>query len=529
VSKQVLKPPEHIKGAERQLWPISSPDGSDRRYREKMFRQLPYRYHYKIANQYQSIYEKEGLRNANLYLLDLQDLFTPEIVELGTSTDAVNKFAEKMAKLCAVIRLKHEDPETAYNHLTGYLRDNGFTAPVVEKQTTLVGALNRMSDYQWWRRQIRKIYDRKFELGCIGAGFVHKHEGIYVSDETAQKHKWRSIKAQEYLESLQAVNELGESFSLAKLQSHSIANPVIRRHELVARCAGFEGLAQSLNHCALFITVTCPSRMHPRFAKSGDKNPKYDGTSPKDAESYLQEVWARIRSKLKRDGIHAYGIRIAEPQHDGTPHWHLMLFAPAQYQEFIKTTFTHYALQDSPGESGAKEHRCKIVEIDWSVGTATGYIVKYISKNIDGAYLDEDIHGNDPIEGAKRVRAWASVHGIRQFQQFGGVPVSLWREFRRLKTAPEGLMESARLMADSGDWKGFIEVLGGVLQNKKEIPVFLLKSWSDEPGRYGEPKGDKIIGVTDGVVELESRIHIWTLFQKQNNGAAEAKLQGAAL
>lgn len=529
MNRHISEIPKHIKGAERDLWNYAYPDKEDRQFREEVFRHIPNRYHSKVVKHYKHIFKKDGLQKANIYLRSLRDLFSYEIVELATSPDAVRKFAKKMADLCAVIRSKHDDSESAYQHLSECLLENGFQPPYLKKGVTLDGALNRMSDYQWWHRQIKKIYDRKYELACIKAGFIHKHAGIYVSDETAQKHKWRQGKAEEYLESIIAVNEIGELFSLAELQSHSISNPVIRRHELVARCSGFEGLAQSLNHCAIFITVTCPSRMHARYASSGDEIENYDGTSPKEAENYLQKVWSRIRSKLKRDGIHAYGVRIAEPQHDGTPHWHLMVFTPAQHKEFIKSTFNHYALEDSPDEKGAEEHRCQIEDIDWSKGTATGYIVKYISKNIDGAHLDEDVYGNDPIEGAKRVRAWASVHGIRQFQQFGGVPVTLWREFRRLKSAPEGVMESARIMADSGDWKGFVESLGGVLQNKKDLPVSLLKSWSDELGRYGEPKGDKIIGVTDGEVELESRKHTWTLVQIKNNGTAEAMSQGAAL
>ena len=81
-----------------------------------------------------------------------------------------------------------------------------------------------------------------------------------------------------------------------------------------------------------------------------------------------------------------------------------------------RSIFRKYALQEDGNERGAKNHRFKVISIDPNKGTAAGYIAKYISKNIDGTDIEQDLYGNDSKPAASRIDAWSSTWNIRQFQ-----------------------------------------------------------------------------------------------------------------
>jgi hypothetical protein len=198
---------------------------------------------------------------------------------------------------------------------------------------------------------------------------------------------------------LLATNELGQCFTLSELAELGLANPRIRRSELMVRIFGFEYIANELGHAGEFYTITCPSRMHARHSGSGEQNSKYDGTTPKQAQKYLNKVWSRIRAKLKRSKlpftVSALPNRNTTVRHTGTCCYSCR---PDKSKKSGKSCGIMPCEADGD-EPGAQQHRFKAIPIDKSKGSAVGYIAKYISKNIDGHGLEKR-HRRQPDTGS---------------------------------------------------------------------------------------------------------------------------------
>ncbi|MFZ7197777.1 replication endonuclease [Avibacterium avium] len=326
-------------------------------------------------------------------------------------------------------------------------------------------AIEKMICEDWWRTKLLMARSQIREHLMIAVGQVQKKASPYASREAVAEWRLKKRKGRDFIKQMALVDEDGEVIELEEMFYKTVSNPAIRRAELMVRMRGFEEIAKHLGYAGEFYTLTAPSRYHTVHSQGGFVK-QWNFSNPKDTQRYLCKVFAKIRAALARKGIRPFGFRVVEPHHDGTPHWHLLLFMPQDQVQECRDIFRHYALEEDGDEKGADEHRFTAKAIDWEKGSATGYIAKYIAKNIDGYACDDDKDeetGESLKDMAKNVSAWASKWRIRQFQQIGGSPVSVWREARRKRGGVvEGDEALTKLVeaADKGDWAEYTLLQG---------------------------------------------------------------------
>ncbi|QIY78363.1 replication endonuclease [Chromobacterium violaceum] len=523
---------------------------------------------------------------ANAWLRDLTRFMPRDALPLGACEMELVEFAKQRAFEADQLLSRGANMEQLERYCARY----GVEPPAGK---TNAGRAKRVACSLWWRRALRRANARRSEHLSIQLGLVHCRHGLYASHDAIARRREQKRRNRGLLEALAAINELGQEYTLQELADLSISNPAIRRAELMVRIAGFEHIAQGLDYAGEFITLTAPSRFHPRHKGSGQRNAKYNGATPIDTRDYLQTVWSRITAALARMGIKPFGFRVAEPHHDGTPHWHALLFMPKEAVTDFRRVVARHAVREDRQELGltylltkteamqaarglrANGAKGKLAEmanklgieadfwanpprwvwkgikprvwfkpIDWSVGTAAGYLAKYVAKNIDGLKhngqsIGDDFEAQDhagvagPDDGASkdqaaatdatvtaiRVDAWASHWGIRQFQQIGGPPVGVWRELRRWDyqaADAEDVLMHAAIAADTGNWGRFVHLMGGHEAKRAEMPLTTARDSQPAENRYGEPGQKRVFGVVEVASGqlAQTRVHEWQISRK---------------
>jgi hypothetical protein len=474
-----------------------------------------------LTARYARVADAFGYGQATAELQEIHENLVIEDLNLTASTEELRESAKYLASRCRIAcKVARSLPE-AHQDCTAIVERYRITPPPI-KADGLEPSLNRMCCKIWWFRKIQTLRLRTLEKIARNIELVSRCRSIYTSDHIVKLKRQQKEQNRRYLSSSFVTNENGESFSLQELADRSVSNPAIRRAELMVRIKGFEIVAGLVGHIGEFYTVTTPSRMH-ACLHDGALNPRYDGTTPRQAHEYLTHLWALIRAELHRQGIRPYGFRVVEPHHDGTPHWHLLLFMPKEHRDMVRDVMRRYALADNGNEPGAAQHRFKAVAIDPAKGSAAGYIAKYIAKNIDGYALDQDFHGNPAKKAAEHITSWATTWGIRQFQQIGGPSVTVWRQLRKLAVVDDDELENVRQSATASDWAAFMLALGGPEVPRRAHPIqpfYALAKHLDMntgeihlviQGRYGDSAPQRVAGLVWRGTAYDTRKHFWTL------------------
>lgn len=437
-----------------------------------------------------------------------------------------------------------------------YLNSFGFDFPYISNCDSYAHAsYNRITDPDWWARNLRKLQNKTVEQLARDLRVVHRKANAYCSNFTTSKYKRRKADTKKALESLMLVNENDDSigFDLSDAVNSSVANPDNKVAELMTRIRGTEQLANEIGDVSVFLTLSAPSEYHATL-HTGRPNKKYiEGTSPEEAQALFTNAWSKARALLSKSEIIPYGLRVVEPHHDGCPHWHMILFVEpdkkAQMIEILRDKFCEHL---PPQTERQKKARFDVKEIDPSKGSAAAYVCKYITKGVGNQEISDKYNLDDSAPFDK-INANLSAFTIRQFQFFGLPPVTVWREMRRLGQEEEAQMklakmlkcelselehftvESVRRAADSGDWAAFCRAMGGLHVRRKDQTVRLFYSapqilnkltneFEARLTRYGEPASNRVGGFNWETIQCVTRVETWRIETKERFKARQKSM-----
>lgn len=383
------------------------------------------------------------------------------------------------------------------------------------------GVLLRYKCRDWWTRQLRRVVvamreQEARELSQVSA----RRRQPYLTDDTVRRLLERDAASRAMLERSEIESAQGDVITLADAADASTSNPAIRRGELMTRITGCERWADARGWLGLFTTNTAPGRFH-ATRHTGEANSAWTAAgcpTVRAAQGWLCKTWAKCRAAMARRGLEVFGVRVAEPHQDGTPHWHMLIWCKPGQREAVAAVMRAYWLKDAGDERGAQEHRFKAKPMQ--AGGAAGYVAKYISKGIDDAGdVGASGHVDDTPEGvsvrmeqadlfgggAARVRMWARAHSIRQFQAIGQPPVTVWRELRRVaedeaKQGPGVVVQMWDAVNREGErracWATYMERQGGACIGR-DYRVKVATEDREQVGRYETTTKARPVGVLD--------------------------------
>lgn len=330
------------------------------------------------------------------------------------------------------------------------IRDEELGAPVID----LGPAICRTHDHNYMRRAGRRQWRRWHSFSRMREKPVATK---YCTEVDAECAADAIRRAQNYLDGSEIVSDDGAVASLPTPTQIARA----RYAQLLAISKGLGEAAGAAGMEARLITVTLPSIYH-RASGTGKNrypNPHRKGnTTPKEEHQMLQDAWARCRRQLCKDrlNIETAWVRATQPHVNGTPHWHIVLWAPSsRWDELEAELYRHMVEGIADREDAPTDHRLRIDMLQGGTDGAIAYVsrcIAYIARCVA-----ERHGGGDEADAAS---AWASTWGIRRYQCSQDSHATAWRFLaRRDMPTPTPELRGARDARMAGNHAEFVRIV----------------------------------------------------------------------
>lgn len=317
------------------------------------------------------------------------------------------------------------------------------------KNMTIKGALKRMSEPKFWRKNIEKqVFERSENETYTQKRLGHNKKEKCVSDKTLEYYDLKKEQTDSYLKTQEFVlidsisEENKDEIAIFNLFDAANAAQKARINELFITLKSLEFIAEKEEKDWVFLTFTCPPEYHPNPTTGGTRyNPKNDFKAAKDFLNKQFQSFLKYFDKKFERGTDFSGIRVLEVHEDGCPHLHAMMFFDKAMREGIQNKM-RWLHEDAGQARHFANHEANIVRFkstDASAAKASSYIYKYLTTALN--------HENTDLT-AKRYKAAFKVNSTRQYAFFG-VKGCLTKR-RTLKTVskmddvPENLMKLAK-------------------------------------------------------------------------------------
>ncbi|ODP98410.1 hypothetical protein BGL48_12615 [Salinivibrio sp. SS3] len=285
---------------------------------------------------------------------------------------------------------------------------------------------DRYFDINFVRRKFYNYLDemKYYEAQKYAKVGSNKSANKYAPVESMELREERIKASDEYLKSVKLTNGK-TAYDMKKSDKNKLI-------ELYLTTKAFQDIAKQKCFKWLFITLTLPTEFHSNPSK-GKKN--WNGASVRDGNDFLKKKMNLLRKKIKEDKMefnleNGFGMRVAEPQKDGTVHYHIVLFTSKYNIDYYRRVFEKYFEREIEVKIGFKKSKmktgCLIVEegIDKNKkelkkkSSVASYLMKYCLKNNKLKDLDnkkEKVEFNE----IDAVNAWKSANRIRSFSTLG--------------------------------------------------------------------------------------------------------------